>query len=286
MKPLAREGSVDRVEPLRLTLRIGHQQISASHWDGDGEFCLLFVHGLGEGAWVWDPIVEGVRGRNRAVTFDLRGHGESGWAKGGDYSVNAHAQDLLELVDRLDLRSLVLVAHSFGAAVAVRALPLLASRLAGMVVVDMAASGGNAGTEAILHNLLSGPQDFPDHAACIAYLVATRPLGDPSILARYAHRSVHARADGRLVWRRDPCAVEGVALPAMSLRDAQCPVLVVRGAVSSVLSSSMAERLAASAQRGDHLVIPGAGHAIMSENPNQLIAALAGFLARLDTVRP
>jgi non-heme chloroperoxidase len=37
-----------------------------------------------------------------ALAVDLRGHGDSDWAIDGDYSIDAFAEDLRVVVDRLD----------------------------------------------------------------------------------------------------------------------------------------------------------------------------------------
>ena len=72
----------------------------------------------------------------RSITLvDLPGHGE---ARGRGTSLGTHEPRLIaELAQRLDLRNVVLVGHSLGAVVAIRAAlePLMQSRIAGIVAI-------------------------------------------------------------------------------------------------------------------------------------------------------
>jgi pimeloyl-ACP methyl ester carboxylesterase len=256
-------------------------RISASYWEGDGSAALLFLHGLGEGAYVWDGLVQRVRDRNRALTMDFRGHGESSWAPDGAYSIDDHAGDLLSLVEQLDLRRILLVAHSMGASVALRALRSLAARMAALCIVDMGPASAGSGHSSVLAELEAAPRGFASRSACLDYLVATRPFSDPIILARYVERSLRHSSSGELVWKRDPRVAAGAGVPfdAGALREAEWPTLVVRGAVSSILSAAEADRLAASTPLGRVETVARSGHAIMSENPSGLAAVLARFVS-------
>ncbi len=49
---------------------------------------ILFLHGAGQTRQSWGKAVrEAARRGYRAVTVDLRGHGESGWAPDEDYAI-------------------------------------------------------------------------------------------------------------------------------------------------------------------------------------------------------
>lgn len=103
----------------------------ASAWDGtsiavDAEGPpdaphVVLVHGLGLSRHSWGPVPELLAREHRVVRYDLRGHGSSGTAPGGDYSLAAHAADLtavLEAVVPADAPT-VLVGHSLGGGIIV-----------------------------------------------------------------------------------------------------------------------------------------------------------------------
>ena len=78
----------------------------------------LLLHGGGQTRHAWGTSGKrlGERGY-RALALDLRGHGHSGWARDGDYSVDAFVGDLRRVVDRLDAAP-ALVGASLGGACA------------------------------------------------------------------------------------------------------------------------------------------------------------------------
>ncbi len=81
---------------------------------GTGEPVIL-VHGITESAASFDPITERLATTHQVVTFDLRGHGESGRA--ADYGLAAMASDIAAVTDAAELQRPHLVGHSLGGAV-------------------------------------------------------------------------------------------------------------------------------------------------------------------------
>ncbi|WP_243688480.1 alpha/beta fold hydrolase [Geotalea toluenoxydans] len=71
--------------------------------------------------------------RRRLITMDLRGHGQS--APSETVTLEAFANDLIELFTRLDLHDAILVGWSMGVQVVLQAFKGLRPRLAGLVLV-------------------------------------------------------------------------------------------------------------------------------------------------------
>ena len=69
------------------------------------------------------------------MTIDLAGHGESGLNR-QDWSPDNFAADVAAVVGKLDLRHVVLVGHSMGGPVIVKAAELLPERVIALVPVD------------------------------------------------------------------------------------------------------------------------------------------------------
>lgn len=95
---------------------------------------VLFVHSFAGSAMQWLPQLDHLRATRRAVAFDWRGHGESDPSPTNDYSVQAIAEDVAVVADKLSLNRFVLVGHSMGAAAAIRYAGLYPERVAGLVV--------------------------------------------------------------------------------------------------------------------------------------------------------
>src|SRR6185503_16887981 len=88
----------------------------------------------------WDAQLDHLRVSRRAIAYDLRGMGRSAIATNGDYSPGAMVSDLETLTQRLRLKRFVLVAHSYGGAVAATYAARHPERVAALVFVDSTGS--------------------------------------------------------------------------------------------------------------------------------------------------
>ena len=67
----------------------------ADVWGADGDWPVLLMHGGGQTRHAWGNTAEVLARRGwRAVSLDLRGHGDSEWALNGDYSFTTYAADV------------------------------------------------------------------------------------------------------------------------------------------------------------------------------------------------
>lgn len=111
---------------------------------------LLIVHGLGEHAWRYDPVAHRLNEWGFCVrSYDQRGHGESGGARGVLPDDDALLDDLAEVVD--DTRShiaepwscpLILMGHSMGGLVAATFVQRGMGRVDGLVLSSPALDAG------------------------------------------------------------------------------------------------------------------------------------------------
>ncbi|MEO7996331.1 MAG: alpha/beta hydrolase [Gemmatimonadaceae bacterium] len=95
---------------------------------------VLFAHSFAGSAEQWRPQLEHLRESRRAVAFDWRGHGQSDPSATNDYSIQAVADDIGVVADKLALNRFVLVGHSMGAAAAIAYAGSHADRVAGLLV--------------------------------------------------------------------------------------------------------------------------------------------------------
>ena len=101
-----------------------------------GALPIVFVHGMVGHTGFWHSALAACADRRRAVALDLRGHGNSGPPKNGDYSVEGCADDVLALFDALALDKVVLVGHSYGALIALEAAARRPSTVRRLILVD------------------------------------------------------------------------------------------------------------------------------------------------------
>ena len=98
---------------------------------------ILFVHGAYHGAWCWKenffPYFE--KNGYKCYAVSLRGHGESeGREQINDFSIDDYVQDVVETIDSLECKP-ILIGHSMGGAVVQKAAFLHKDKIAGMVLL-------------------------------------------------------------------------------------------------------------------------------------------------------
>src|SRR3546814_8036172 len=76
---------------------------------------VLFFHGGGQSRRSWRGSAARIaQAGYYALTFDLRGHGESGWATDGDYLLDAYARDIARRSEehKSELQTLMRITHA------------------------------------------------------------------------------------------------------------------------------------------------------------------------------
>lgn len=105
---------------------------------GTGQQAMVFVHGFGCNQHMWRLVAPAFEHRYRVVLLDLVGAGKSDLSAydPARYStLEAHAEDVLAVLQALDLHGAVLVGHSVSAMIAVLAAIREPERVAQLVLV-------------------------------------------------------------------------------------------------------------------------------------------------------
>lgn len=271
-------------------------------WSRDG-VPLVFLHGFGNEAHVWDDLAPAVAPYYRTLAVDLRGHGDSDRDPEARYDYDAHVADLEALCEALGVGRLVLVGHSLGGRIAMRFAGRHPDRMAGLVIVDSAPELDARGTLRIQLDLQRGGGEasgrggprFASEADYRELLARQYPAASREALQRLARHGLRTRADGGFEPKLDPAWFRGrqrasdaemrereTRLSAElwdALARVRCPTLVIRGAASDVVSAEVAERMVEEVLANGRLaVIPRAGHSVMIDNAEACRDALAQFV--------
>jgi pimeloyl-ACP methyl ester carboxylesterase len=216
----------------------------------------------------------------RAVTMDLRGHGESstGWP---EYSASAVGSDIVALVRHLDAGPAVVIGTSMAAESAVWAALAATDLIAGQVLIGPFVRSHPV---SLLHKvmitlLMGGPWGA---AAWTIFYNSLYRTSSPADLPQYvASLRANLQEPGRfavvrqLMWRK-PENVEA------RLADVQSPTLVLMGTRDPDFKDPAEEaRWLAEHLRGAHLMVEGAGHYPHAEMPETAGPAIVDFLLRL-----
>ena len=86
-------------------------------WGDESKPPLILVHGTRDHAHSWDRTAEALADRYCVYAPDLRGHGDSAWAVGGNYSIIDYALDIHALGEAIGRAPYTMIAHSLGGGV-------------------------------------------------------------------------------------------------------------------------------------------------------------------------
>jgi pimeloyl-ACP methyl ester carboxylesterase len=113
-----------------------HYHAPRDRGEGPGQR-VLYVHGTGCNAGVWDAHMGAIADAHTPVAIDLPGHGRS--EGGGFRGMADHAEFVIGLADALGWSRFVLAGHSMGGGIAITAALYHPERIAGLVLVDTGA---------------------------------------------------------------------------------------------------------------------------------------------------
>ena len=100
---------------------------------------LLLVHGNPTWSFHWRNLIIGLRDKHRLVAPDHIGCGLSDKPQSYNYRLAQHIANLVEFIDRLDLREITLVAQDWGGAIGLGAALRRQDRFARFVLLNTAA---------------------------------------------------------------------------------------------------------------------------------------------------
>jgi pimeloyl-ACP methyl ester carboxylesterase len=251
--------------------------------DQGSGFCCVFIHGLGEGRYVWLETVR--RWQGRSIAVDLPGHGDSEWLPSGEYTVEHDADMARTLIDHVVDEPFVLVGHSRGAAVAARIAASKPCKLVGLILVDHNPSPSPLCSSFVSAEFEQMNQEFSSIDAVASWMAEQRPIAARETIMALAPLVVRRSPAGGEIAKRDPAILAARRSDRSSealyklLAVIDVPILIVRGQISSFLPAQVARDTAAAARHGSVATVPMAGHSVMIDNPEGFIEAIAPFVA-------
>jgi esterase len=262
-----------------------HQQVSALVW-GEAEPELVFLHGGGQNAHTWDLVITAL-GRP-AIAIDLPGHGHSSWRDDQDYGPVANAPAVAQVISELAPAAVGMVGMSLGGLTLIRLAATRPDLVRRALIVDVTPGSGAAHarmsrTERGTTQLISGPPSFASLQEMVDLAVQASPRRPASAVRRGVQHNTRQQADGTWTWRYDPRvgsagAGSDYGLLWDDVARLGMPVMLVRGGDSVFVTpddlAAMTDRLPALRVE----VVPGAGHAVQSDQPLALAALIREFM--------
>lgn len=237
---------------------------------------LVFIHGasLDHTVWTLQTRYFAHHGRN-VLAIDLPGHGRSAGPALG--SIAALADWVIRLLDAARLEKAALVGHSMGALIALEAASRAPSRVWALALL------GVAGRMPVHRDLLNAANEGQHEAID---LIASWGFGRRAHLGGAQGPGLWMLGSGvRLfehaepgVLGRDLAACNDYATALDAAAKVTCPVLLLLGEIDRMTPPAAARELAARFADARTVVLPGAGHMMMIEQPDRALEALADIV--------
>jgi pimeloyl-ACP methyl ester carboxylesterase len=253
---------------------------------------VLCLHGLTRNSKDFDGLAPFLASRGRRVlAMDVRGRGQSDWDSDPTrYNPAVYAGDVVSALAQLDIQRAVFVGTSMG----------------GLITMIVAATKGDLVQAAVLNDIgpvidprgiaritgyVGNAGPFPNWAACAAQIKALQgafyPDADDAFWLTFAHRCAkETDGIGHIVFDYDPAISKAIsaaapppdALMPLFLALSAKPTLVVRGALSDILSTEGVAAMRAAKPDLDVCEVARVGHAPTLDEPAAR-DAIAAFLA-------
>jgi putative CocE/NonD family hydrolase len=251
-------------------------------WGAAGKPPLVMVHGIARHAHTFDHIAADLARDYRVIAIDMRGHGDSAWSPEGAYLVEDHVKDLEGLVGQLQLRRLTLLGNSTGGRVVQVFAGLHPDLVERVIVEDVGPERPQEIASGFARRVQEEADGWASEDELVAQLVKQNARTPEPLLRTYAHYGVKRRADGRLVWKRDPNLVKGFVATELwqAVSRITAPTLYILGGASAIVPSDTQRRLKQTLPNCEIVTMPGLGHYPDSEDPAGFMTIVNRFLER------
>jgi pimeloyl-ACP methyl ester carboxylesterase len=270
-------------------LRLGFRDYAGGK---PGRPALLCLHGLTRNARDFEPVAERFAGEWRVIVPDMRGRGQSEYAKDpSTYNLATYAEDVGRLLEELECGPVAIVGTSMGGLIALDLALTAAWPLAGVVLNDIGPELEPAGLERIREYVGQGGS-FETWMHAARHLREQFGKAHPDFAIAdwlvFAKQVMDLAGNGRIVFDYDMRIAEPLKAPDptapdlwaafRALRDT--PTLLLRGQLSDLLSVATVKAMKQELPRMKAVTVKRVGHAPTLAEPDAQ-KALVDFLAEV-----
>jgi pimeloyl-ACP methyl ester carboxylesterase len=255
---------------------------------------LLCIPGLTRNCRDFEPIAAAFAGEWRVIAIDLRGRGQSDYARdSASYMPLQYVADVAALLDQAGLERVVAMGTSLGGIVIMLLALTAPERIAGAILNDIGPEIEAAGLARIRDYVGQG-RSFPTWMHAARGLKEQGGIAHPDFAIsdwlRLAKRLMVVGPGGRIAFDYDmriaepfnrPEGTAAVDMWPVFAALAGRPLLAVRGELSDILSASTLKRMAREIKGLATVTVPRVGHAPTLEEPAAQ-RAIAALLAKVE----
>lgn len=248
---------------------------------------IVFIHGWSFDTRCWDDQFAAFTRDYRVLRYDLRGFGKSALPDTGQsYS---HTDDLIALLDFLGLERVHVLGHSFGGRIAIDFALNYPERTITLLLPDAAmdVTGLELSeelTDWIGNTWQTGRESGIEQAKEI--WIKGSPLApamqNPNV-AKKVKQMIEDYSGWH--WKNNDPYVGITPYPPERLSKIKAPTLIIVGGLNPQFYFRAAEIQKEHIPNSEMVVLPGVGHALNIENPEEFNEIVLGFLSRKKTGR-
>ena len=272
----------------------GHEglQIAADDWGLDSDPLVVLLHGGGQTRHAWGESGELLSSSGfHVIALDLRGHGDSDWHSGGDYSIDSHKEDLVNILKTLD-KPASLVGASLGGMISLSlAGDEQNSRLcSSLVMVDIGLYPDPEGASRIVEWMRSAETGFANLEEAAEAVASYLPHRKRPRNNRGLEKNLRQKEDGRYYWHWDPrFLVRRQEHEYLDLNEIQrtvanrvtVPTLLIKGALSDVVTEKNVFEFLSAIPHAEFEEINEAAHMVAGDRNDIFVKAALKFLKKV-----
>ncbi|MDJ1423114.1 MAG: alpha/beta hydrolase [Candidatus Methanoperedens sp.] len=252
---------------------------------------LVFIHGSWVDHKMWNPQVEHFSKYYRVITYDVRGHGQTGGSAREKYSVDLWADDLKSLLDALSISKPTICGLSLGGMIAQAYAVKYPDGLKALVLADTAVSTSLTLSDKIQKYVVApkfifisivrllGAKRYTDFAFWLARVIRGEKWFGLSQEVREYVRKEMSNFDVE-EFNKIFAAIYDFTL--LDLSRINVPTLIINGEFESKAVFTHTETMKKMIENSSVVVIPDSGHTSNMENPIGFNRALKKFLEGLN----
>lgn len=241
---------------------------------------LLFVHGFPYDHRMWDAQINKFQSNYYCITYDIRGLGESP-ARGGQFTMEDLADDLLDLIEEMSLKKPVVCGLSMGGYITLRAVEKDESKFGGIILCDTKSA---ADTDAAKLNRAAGIRKIDEQGA--------EKFASDFIANCFAEESIKKLGPEyeEIVQRAagcDPLGLKACLLAMAGRTDTtsylpklKIPALLMCGEKDNLTPPDVMRKMAEDIDKKSFSIIPHSGHVTSVENPEAFNMAVLNYLLK------
>jgi pimeloyl-ACP methyl ester carboxylesterase len=268
-------------------------------WGNEGAPPLVLVHGGRDHCRNWDWVAQALRRDWHILAPDLRGHGDSAWVSGANYSMIDYVYDLAQLVHQKKLAPVTIVAHSLGGSVSLSYTGIYPEHVAKLVAIEglgpppaMIAARAKLTIDARMREWIDqmrglagrAPRRYATIEEAYTRMQAENPHLSPERARHLTVHGVNQNEDGTYSWKFDNYvrAFSPYTFNADEARELwgriTCPTLLIRG-TESWASDPIKDGRAKHFRNAKVVNIEKAGHWVHHDQLERFLEVVREFLS-------